>query len=56
MLAAIKIAEIHKTMVLKKFEKYMSHMSSAGSLTQGRATKDSDVDVFVVIDDTDVRR
>ena len=56
MLSAIKIAEIHKTMVLKKFEKYIVSYVLAGSLVQGRATKTSDVDVWVVIDDTDVKR
>lgn len=56
MLAAIKIAEIHKTMVLKKFEKYIVSYVLAGSLTQGRATLKSDVDVFIVIDDTDVKK
>ncbi len=56
MLSAIKLAEIHKTMVLKKFEKYIVSYVLAGSLVQGKATKDSDVDVFVVIDDTDVKR
>ncbi len=56
MLAAIKIAEIHKTMVLKKFEKYIVSYVLAGSLTQGRATKTSDIDVWIVIDDTDVKK
>ncbi|MDK2908251.1 MAG: hypothetical protein PWQ87_709 [Candidatus Woesearchaeota archaeon] len=56
MLSAIKIAEVHKTMVLSKFEKYIVSYVLAGSLIQGRATEKSDVDVFVVIDDTDVKR
>lgn len=56
MLAAIKIAEIHKTMVLKKFERYIVSYVLAGSLLQGKATEKSDVDVFIVIDDTDVKR
>jgi len=56
MLSAIKIAEIHKTMVLKKFEKYIVSYVLAGSLVQGRATKESDIDVFMVIDDTDVKK
>ncbi len=56
MLSAIKLAEIHKTMVLKKFERYIVSYVLAGSLVQGKATKESDVDVFVVIDDTDVKR
>jgi len=56
MLQAIKIAEIHKTMIVKKFEKYIVSYVLAGSLVQGKATKDSDIDVFVVVDDTDVKR
>ncbi|MEM3374123.1 MAG: nucleotidyltransferase domain-containing protein [Candidatus Woesearchaeota archaeon] len=56
MLAAIKIAEVHKQMVLAKFEKYIVCYVLAGSLVQGKATKDSDIDVFVVIDDTDVKK
>ncbi|MBI2128710.1 nucleotidyltransferase domain-containing protein [Candidatus Woesearchaeota archaeon] len=56
MLSAIKIAEIHKSMVLKKFERYIVSYVLAGSLVQGRATKTSDIDVWVVIDDTDVKR
>lgn len=56
MVAAIRIAEVHKTMVLSKFEKYIVSYVLAGSTTQGRATEKSDVDVFVVIDDTDVKR
>src|SRR3989344_808934 len=56
MLQAIKIAEVHKTMVLKKFEKYIVSYVLAGSLVQGRATKTSDIDVWIVIDDTDVKK
>ncbi|MBL7055495.1 nucleotidyltransferase domain-containing protein [Candidatus Woesearchaeota archaeon] len=56
MLAAIKISEVHKTMVLKKFEKYIVSYVLAGSLVQGRATPSSDIDVWIVIDDTDVKK
>jgi len=56
MLSAIKISEVHKTMVLKKFEKYIVSYVLAGSLVQGRATSTSDIDVWIVIDDTDVKR
>ncbi len=56
MLAAIKIAEVHKSMVIKKFEKYIVCYVLAGSLVQGKATPESDVDVFLVIDDTDVKK
>ena len=56
MLSAIKIAEIHKNMILRKFEKYIVSYVLAGSLVKGRATKTSDIDVWVVIDDTDVKK
>src|SRR3989344_2018966 len=56
MVGAIKLAEIHKSMVLKKFEKYIVAYVLAGSLVQGRATPSSDVDVLIVIDDTDVKK
>ncbi len=56
MMSAIRIAEIHKSMVLKKFEKYIVSYVLAGSLTQGKATATSDIDVWIVIDDTDVKK
>lgn len=56
MLAAIKISEIHKNMVLKKFEKYIVSYVLAGSLVQGKATRTSDIDVCIIIDDTDVKK
>lgn len=56
LLAAIKISEIHKTMILKKFEKYIVSYVLSGSLIRGQATETSDIDVFVVVDDTDVKR
>ena len=56
MLAALKIAEVHKTMVLKKFEKYIVSYILAGSLVQGKATPQSDIDVCIIIDDTDVKK
>ena len=56
MLAALRISEIHKQMVIKKFERYIVSYVLAGSLIQGRATEKSDIDVFIVVDDTDVKR
>jgi len=56
MLAAVKISEIHKTMVLKKFEKYIVSYVLSGSLVRGEATEQSDIDVMVIIDDTDVKK
>ncbi|MFT4309914.1 MAG: hypothetical protein ACMXYL_05510 [Candidatus Woesearchaeota archaeon] len=55
-LSAVKIGEVHKNMVIKKFEKYIVSYVMAGSLIQGRATSKSDIDVYIVIDDTDVKR
>jgi len=56
LLGALRVSEIHKALVLKKFEKYVTSYVISGSLTRGEARKDSDVDVFVIIDDTDVKR
>jgi len=56
MLAAVKISEIHKSMVLKKFEKYIVSYVLSGSLVRGEATEQSDIDVMVIIDDTDVKK
>ncbi len=56
MLAAVRLTEVHKSMVIKKFEKYVVSYVLAGSLVQGRATPESDIDVFCVVDDTDVKK
>ena len=56
MIDAIRLVEIHKQMVLKKFEKYIVAYVLGGSLVQGTATTKSDVDVFIIIDDTDVKK
>jgi len=55
-LGAIRLANVHKTLVLRKFEKYVATYAVGGSLVRGTAGKDSDVDTFIVIDDTDVKR
>jgi len=55
-LGSLRAAEIHKSLVLRKFEKYVTSYVLAGSLVRGEATKTSDVDVYVIIDDTDVKR
>lgn len=53
-IAAFKISEVHKRMVLDKFEKYIVSYAAAGSLFRGE--KSHDIDVYIVIDDTDVKR
>ncbi len=55
-LGSLRVAQVHKSLCLRKFEKYVASYVIAGSLVRGTATKTSDVDVFVVIDDTDVKR
>jgi len=55
-LGAIRVAQIHKTLVLKKFEKYVNSYVLYGSLARGEATSTSDVDIGIIIDDTDVKR
>jgi len=55
MLGTIKITEVHKSMVLKKFEKYIVSYVLAGSVVQGKPNP-NDIDVYVVIDDTDVKK
>ncbi len=55
-LGALRVAEIHKNLVLNKFERYVVSYVVAGSLVRGEAIKTSDVDVFIVINDTDVKR
>jgi predicted nucleotidyltransferase/uncharacterized protein (UPF0332 family) len=55
-LGALRVAQIHKSLVLRKFEKYIYSYVIGGSLVRGEAKDTSDVDVFIVIDDTDVKR
>ncbi|RLG15356.1 hypothetical protein DRN69_03130 [Candidatus Pacearchaeota archaeon] len=55
-LGALRVAEIHKSLVLQKFERYVVSYVLGGSLVRGEAVKTSDVDVFIVINDTDVKR
>lgn len=55
-LGALRVAEIHKSLVLQKFERYVVSYVVAGSLVRGEAIKTSDVDIFIVINDTDVKR
>ncbi|MFH1064351.1 MAG: nucleotidyltransferase domain-containing protein [Candidatus Woesearchaeota archaeon] len=56
MVSALKIGEIHKEMALKKFEKYIMSYVLFGSLTRGQATSRSDIDVAIIVDDTDVKK
>jgi predicted nucleotidyltransferase len=55
-LGAFRVSQIHKSLCLRKFEKYIYSYVMWGSLIRGEATKSSDIDVAVIIDDTDVKR
>ena len=54
--SAMKVGEIHKSMVIERFEKYIVSYVLGGSLLTGKASTDSDIDAFVIIDDTDVKK
>ncbi len=56
LLKALRVAEVHKTLVLQKFEKYVVSYVIGGSLVREEAVKTSDVDAFIIINDTDVKR
>ncbi len=53
-LAALKIAEVHKTMTIKKFERYIVSYVAGGSWIRGE--KSNDLDTYIIVDDTDVKR
>jgi|SaaInlV_200m_DNA_2_1039689.scaffolds.fasta_scaffold01429_11 uncharacterized protein (UPF0332 family)/predicted nucleotidyltransferase len=55
-LGSLRVAEIHKSLVVQKFEKYVVSYVIGGSLVRGDVKKTSDIDVFVIINDTDVKR
>ncbi len=55
-LGALRVANIHKSLVLGRFDKYIASYCIGGSLVRGTADPTSDIDVFIVIDDTDVKR
>ncbi|HLC72350.1 MAG TPA: hypothetical protein VJH37_02095 [Candidatus Nanoarchaeia archaeon] len=55
LLSALKVSEIHRSMVIKKFEKYVVSYVAVGSLFRGDA-KSNDIDIAIVIDDTDVKK
>ncbi len=55
-LGALRVAQIHKSLVLQKFDRYVVSYVIGGGLVRGESIKDSDVDVFVIINDTDVKR
>ncbi len=55
-LKALRVAEVHKSLVLQRFEKFVVSYVIGGSLVRGDAIKTSDVDSFIIINDTDVKK
>jgi len=55
-LGAFRMTEIHKSLVVQKFEKYVVSYVVVGSFIRGEATATSDVDISIIINDTDVKR
>ncbi len=55
-LESVKIAEVHKNLVLKKFDKYIVSYVCVGGIFRGQGNPKSDIDAFIVIDDTDVKK
>ena len=55
-LNAFILPEIHKNFVLEKFEKYVVSYVGIGSILRGDGNPKSDIDVFIIIDDTDVKQ
>ncbi len=55
-LASLRVSQVHKSLVLRKFEKYVYSYVIWGSVVRGDLTKTSDVDIAIIIDDTDVKR
>jgi len=55
-LAGLRVAEIHKSLVLQKFRKYVVSYVLGGSLVRGEMVETSDIDVAIIINDTDVKQ
>lgn len=55
-LGALRLSAVHKSLVVNKFEKYVVSYVLGGSFLRGEASATSDIDVFVIINDTDVKR
>ncbi len=55
LLGALKVSDVHKTRTVQKFEKYVVSYVAVGSLFRGDADP-NDIDVAIIIDDTDVKK
>lgn len=55
-LEIVKLTAVHKRLILYLLQKYVVAYVLAGSQVKGRSVESSDIDVYVVIDDTDVKQ
>ncbi|MEM1804804.1 MAG: nucleotidyltransferase domain-containing protein [Nanopusillaceae archaeon] len=55
-LEIFKLVVLHKNLLLETFSKYVVAYALAGSQVKGKNVETSDVDVYVIIDDTDVKK
>ncbi|MCK4659392.1 MAG: nucleotidyltransferase domain-containing protein [Phycisphaerae bacterium] len=55
-LECLRAVDSHREMVLEKFKEYVACYVVAGSFVRGTARPSSDMDVWIVINDTDVKR
>lgn len=55
-LESLRLVLEHRDLVLDKFDKYVMCYAIAGSVVKEKSIATSDIDVWIVIDDTDVRK
>lgn len=56
-LGALRASEIHKSLVLQKFEKYVvSYVIYGSFISRGKMSPNAEIDVGIIINDTDVKR
>jgi len=51
-----RLTSVHKKLIIDILQKYVVAYVLAGSQVKGRSVESSDVDIYVVIDDTDVKQ
>jgi len=56
-LGALRASEIHKSLVLQKFERYVvSYVVYGSFISRGKMSANAEIDVGIIINDTDVKR
>ncbi len=55
-LGALRLSEIHQSMVVQKFDKYVVSYVAYGSFIRGKMSPEAEIDIGIIINDTDVKR